>query len=204
MVCFLFGFSIRGILYGYRRVCTVRGEMCGFPLTRSDRRRRHRHCCVLSPAPPLPHRPSLPFLRSNGSRGVPSGILLTTHTHTLARARAHTHIRYSHVAAVPARLCILLYIHTYVRIRTSILRYTLILVILLRLCVVNIFSRSRPPRLGHVGTKVLFIALLAIPLLTLPPRTLLSASPLPWSPPSTHRRRWAPRACVRECTYYTH
>jgi len=68
--------------------------MCGFPLTRSYRHNlriatalRQAVRVLLSPAlssttsPPITTVP-----RSNGSRGVPSGILLTTHTHT------HTHI----------------------------------------------------------------------------------------------------------------
>jgi len=63
---FLIWFSTRGILYSYRRVCTVRGEMCGFPLTRSDRHNhRHRHgtkaggACVVIPGTVLHHLTTL-------------------------------------------------------------------------------------------------------------------------------------------------
>lgn len=80
LLCFHIRFSTCGILYSYRRVCTVRGEMCGFPLTRTVRHHIHRHCCVvLRPATRWSTTTAVP--RSNGSRGVPSGILLTTHTH---------------------------------------------------------------------------------------------------------------------------
>lgn len=73
-------------------ITTTTGYVCCYP----------RHC---PPLPPLPRRPSLPFHRSNGSRGVPSGILLTTHTHT----HAHT---YSHVAAVHHAHAHVLFIYT--------------------------------------------------------------------------------------------
>lgn len=80
--------------------------MCGFPLTRSDRhrrrRQRYRHCYVV----PRSTSTSSPFYsipRSNGSRGVPSGILLTTHN----------------IPTLPlcaARLCI--YVFIYISVHT--------------------------------------------------------------------------------------
>lgn len=135
--------------------------MCGFPLTRSRRHAAstaappsHRHgrlcvCCYPRHCPPPPHRPSLPFPRSNGSRGVPSGILLTTftHTHTLSPRCRCAQNTLTHIY-----ICI--YIHTCVR--------------------ASLYSR-RPlplpltPRHGHVvGTKVPCIALLAYRVVPLP------------------------------------
>lgn len=134
VLCFLIWHNTTcGILYSYRRVCTVRGEMCGFPLTRSGR--RHRRCCVV-PRSTTTRHPTTPFPRSNGSRGVPSGILLTTHS----------------IPTLPLCTRAFLYVHSY------------------EVCLyIYIHSHIRPPRLGHVGTKVPFIALLAYrvsPLLT--------------------------------------
>lgn len=155
--------------------------MCGFPLTRSRRHAAstaappsHRHgrlcvCCYTRHCPPPPHRPPLPFPRSNGSRGVPSGILLTTytHTHTLSPRCRCAQNTLAHIYT-----CI--YIHTCVR--------------------ASLYSR-RPlpptPRHGHVvGTKVPCIALLAyrvVVVVPLPSASRHTHTPVDRpTPPHTH------------------
>lgn len=132
--------------------CTWRNVR--IPLTLSDR--LHRRCCVVLRSTTA--TPSTPFPRSNGSRGVPSGILLTTHI-IFPRCRCAPRIS-------TCILCIheCVYIYTYIHIHVYIYLYT--------------HGCSRPPRLGHVGTKVPFIALLAYRVSLLSssnPTTLFSA-----------------------------
>jgi len=157
MRCFCILFSTRGILFSYRRVRTVRGEMCAdspWPGPSADsgggaaiavtaiatvvccsphpfHRRRYVLVTVLS---------YTPFPRSNGSRGVPSGILLTT----------NTHIIFPRCRCAPLYIFIYYYIHL---IHMIIHLHAMYITLLYT-------RRSRPPRLGHVDTKVPFIALL--------------------------------------------
>lgn len=142
--------------------------MCGFPLTRSDRRRRrrqrYRHCCVV----PRSTSTSSPFYtipRSNGSRGVPSGILLTTHNiPTLPLCAARLYV-YTYTSVYN--------LHLYTLTHTNVYIYTYTCIY------IRIHSR-RPPRLSHVATKVPFIALLAyrVPLPS-PPFSLDATHPYP-------------------------
>lgn len=94
MQCFFVWFWTRGILFCYREVCTVRGEMCGFPLTRPD----HHRTDTRPPSPlrvvprtaattPIRHR-------SPGQTGHEESPAESYSQHT------HTHTLCSHVAAV--------------------------------------------------------------------------------------------------------
>lgn len=82
LLCFHIRFSTSGILCSYRRVRTVRGEMCGFPLTRSVHT-THIVTAVLSSAPLLPindhHRSPVKRVTRSPQRNLTHNSHIHTH-----------------------------------------------------------------------------------------------------------------------------
>lgn len=145
----LFQFSTHQALFSHRSACTVRGEMCGFPLTRGADRRarpptpvvrlytlRRVFCSPLpsSAAAQLRYRvPPVKRVTRSPQRNL---------THN---ARTHKHNVLPTLPLFAARL----YIYTRLHTRTYII---IIIVCMYKIRKQSSSPASRPP--GHVGTKV--------------------------------------------------
>lgn len=143
---------------------------------------------VLSPAPPPPHHQHYRSPGQTGHEESPAESYSQQHAHTRAR-----HTQYSHVAAVPARMCV----HTYKR--TSILLCTYAMYTLY-IYIHNTYkcSRRRPasrPRRHrrHQGSLYCVIGI---------SRRCLSF-PLHPTLPTTTELCWTPRARVHYIIMFT-
>lgn len=77
--------------------------MCGFPLTRSDRRRhRHHHCCVIL----------RPAIRRSTTTTIPPVKRVTRSPQRNLTHNTHTNAQYSHVADVRRTF---IHIHTHIK-----------------------------------------------------------------------------------------